>query len=213
MKTKDILLELVDYLDQYESVMDEEHTLSLDNFLVFIYSLRAGEQEDQAPNQLRLTEAEIAKQLSLLHRYSRRYIKKVLQDSKYLSTEEEYTYLVCLMAEDGLTKTELNIRNGLEKTSGSEVLRRLKKRGLIKEQQDEKDRRSITVWITDVGRMALREVFPKLGLAARMLGKALGERQHSTLLLLLKQMTSFHAQFVGESKDEDLDTLAEKMFD
>lgn len=211
MRSKKLLLELVEYLDLFEQLVPNMEEMELPSFLTFVDSIHG--KEGKGSERPGATEANIARHLSLLHRYSRTYIKKALLASSLLQTEEEYTYLVCLMGREGLTKTELNNLNGLEKTTGSEVMRRLRRHGLIEEHPDERDKRSVRVYITPQGRAELGKVFPRLHVAARMLSAPLQERQLSTLHFLLERLVMQHSAFARGADDELLAGYAEQLSD
>ena len=70
----------------------------------------------------------------MMYHYAKGYIKKALRDS-YLQTSDEFSFLITLMTYDSITKGELITKHVMEKTSGSEVIRRLIKRGMIVEAQ------------------------------------------------------------------------------
>lgn len=189
------MMELLEYVDLFEQVAPGAEDMTIEGFLAFANSLhldRASQRRytDRAPQ---MTAVEIARNLSLLHRYSRAYIKSALSASKHLQTEEEYTYLVTLMAHPRLTKTELHTLNGMEKTSGAEIIRRLKKYGLLCETPDDRDKRSVCVSITPEGRAELMKVFPRLRTAADIVSAPLQADQQNSLLFLLRHLCVRHA--------------------
>lgn len=213
MQSKHLLLELIEYLDLFEASVPDAHEMGMEGFLAFAHSLHAASQEGASRHNPHhhphgTQEVDIARSLSLLHRFSRSYIKRALQRSQHLQSEEEYTYLVCLMSGQPLTKTELHQRNGLEKTSGAEVLRRLRQHGLIIETPAEQDKRSILVSITPAGKGELVKIFPELRLAASVLSAPLGERQRSTLHHLLTQLADTHARLNATLRDAPLSEYA-----
>lgn len=199
MQSKRLLIQLIEYLELFEQTVPGATDMDLGAFLAFADSLH--QQQSQPLPQ---AEVSIARQLSLLHRFSRSYIKKALAASDYLQSEEEYTYLVCLMRGDALTKTELHQRNGLEKTSGAEVIRRLSKHRLIQEEPAPNDKRSILVRITPQGHAELMRVFPQLRLAADILASPLDERQRRSLLHLLEHLTHIHSELNATLRDASL---------
>ena len=67
-----------------------------------------------------------------------------------------------------LSKTALNTLNAIEKTTGAEVIRRLATKGLVEETPDERDRRSILVSITPLGRAELAKVLLESRIAAAL---------------------------------------------
>ena len=151
-------------------------------------------------------EVSIARRLSLLQRYSKGYIKRALLASDLLQSEEEYSYLVSLMS-GPLTKTTLNTLNAIEKTSGAEIIRRLVVKGLAEEMPDERDRRSVLVSITPLGRMELGKVFPQLRTAAMLLSQSLQPEQRAMLDLLLDHLCTTHADLAQSKSDGSLTAL------
>lgn len=212
MKSKRLLTELIDYIDLFEQSFPEEEELSLMSFLVFTSSMLQGKAalaglnaNVQPASQTR--EVSIARHLSLLHRYSKAYIKRALTASEHLQSEEEYSYLVSLMPGKPLTKTELNTLNAMEKTSGAEVIRRLASKGLISEAPDARDRRSVLVSITPQGRAELLKVFPQLRTAAQLISAPLQEEQQVSLDFLLNYLCASMATLPPAKGEGDLDEL------
>lgn len=214
MRSKQLMIELLEYIDLFEQTVEASDEMGMEAFLAFVNSLhldRASQRRhtERSPS---MAEVEIARHLSLLHRYSRSYIKAALSASEHLQTEEEYTYLVSLMAHESLTKTELHQLNGLEKTSGAEVIRRLKRYGLIEEHPDPRDGRSVCVSIRPEGRAELMKVFPRLRLAAAILSAPLQKDQQNSLLFLLKHLCSRHSSLVRQrGNGNDLEELLESI--
>ena len=145
--------------------------------------------------------------LSLLHRYSKGYIKRALMASDLLQSEEEYSYLASLISGKPQTKTELNALNAMEKTSGAEIIRRLVAKGLAEERPDERDRRSVLVTITPQGRAELMKVFPQLHTAALLLSAPLQEQQQATLDFLLHYLCGALSTLPPAKSDSDLAEL------
>lgn len=96
MKYKKLLFDLIDYLDAFESLHDGgSHEPEIKDFADFL-SWRCGKKKKQEEEVVSVTRERaagaknIARGVSLLHRYSRFYIKKALTESP-LQTEDEYT--------------------------------------------------------------------------------------------------------------------------
>ncbi len=212
MKPKKLIVELLDYVELFEKSVQHPDELEIDSFITFVNSMRAKRSPElnvKEKFERDLSDAGIAKDLSMLHRYSRIYIKKALASSKHLQTEDEYTFLVSLLAENGLSKTELNNRNCTEKTSGSEVIRRLKNHGLVEEQPDPNDKRSVRVLITPAGRAELQAIFPMIRLSANTLSAPLLPEQKEVLRHILRNMCSAHSLLFTHRNEMTL----EEMFD
>lgn len=216
MKSKRLLTELLDYIELFEQSFPDEEELSLKSFLVFVQSMQEGEHAlrssspdaPAAPRPSRSPrEVSIARHLSLLHRYSKGYIKRALFASEHLQSEEEYSYLASLFSGEAHSKTELNSLNAMEKTSGAEVIRRLVAKGLVEERPDERDRRSVLVSITPSGRAELMKVFPQLHTAAQLISAPLAERQQATLDFLLHYLCGALSTLPVAKNDTDLGEL------
>ena len=99
MKTKDILLELIDYLDKYEQENSKSNTnLNTSDFLGFINTnyqtqnvkvreLNKGNQELDN-NETHGPNTDISILIVLLFRYAKGYIKKALKDSQIKTADE-----------------------------------------------------------------------------------------------------------------------------
>ena len=96
------------------------------------------------------------------------------------------------MTYDSLSKSELITKQVMEKTSGSEVIRRLIKRGLIVESADENDKRSIRVSITQSGREEILRILPLMSKVTKIVVGNLRAEEINTLSYLLKKLDYFH---------------------
>ena len=216
MKSKRLLTELLDYIDLFEQSFPEEEELTLRSFLVFVQSIQEGEHalrgssaeaSTPPPHASTPRAVSIARHLSLLHRYSKGYIKRALFASEHLQSEEEYSDLASLFNGVPHSKTELNSLNAMEKTSGAEIIRRLVAKGFAEERPDERDRRSVLVSITPRGRDELMKVVPQLHTAAQLISAALEERQQATLDFLLKYICQALSTLPMAKSDTDLGEL------
>ncbi|CAK7018913.1 MAG: hypothetical protein PETM_00753 [Petrimonas sp.] len=204
MKSKKLLLEIIELLDQFEkTTQSTEVELSLNDFILFL-------QQRRTIKENRNDTVRIAQNISFLHRYSKFYIKKALKGS-LLQTVDEYTYLVALFNEESLSKTEINNRNVIEKTSGNEVMRRLLKAKLIGERRDEEDKRRMRVFITDKGRAELTKVFPGLWKSATMLSDVLAPPEKELFLQASDKLCDFHKNIFIHCKEEEIDSLISKL--
>lgn len=204
MKSKKLLIEIIELLEKFEKTTGlDEDELSLDDFILFL-------QESRSIKEDRNDTVRIAQNVSFLHRYSKFYIKKSLKGS-LLQTVDEYTYLVALFNEESLSKTEINNRNAIEKTSGNEVMKRLIKAKLIGEHRDEKDKRRMRVFITDKGRAELTKIFPGLWKSARMLSGVLSPQEKESFLRASDKLCDFHKNIFVNCKEEKIDCLVSKL--
>lgn len=195
------IIELLEKFEEQNNTFDGE--LSLNDFIQFLLESR---QLEEDRNDI----VHIAKNVSYLHRYSKFYIKKALKGS-LLQTEDEYTYLAELFNEESMSKTEINNRNVIEKTSGNEILKRLLNAGLIGERQDEVDKRKVLAFITEKGKAELLKVFPELWKSASILSGILTPNERQLLLKTSEKLCNFHKDIFINNKDEQLDNLMMKL--
>ncbi len=128
-----------------------------------------------------------------------------------LQTEDEYTYLMILLNPGRMNKTELNNLNIMEKTSGSEIIRRLLKHGLIEEFDDPDDKRSKLVMITDRGRKELQNILYPLHMASDIITSNLTEQEMYTLNHLMSKMNKYHNNIFLYNRQQSLEELNEKL--
>ena len=175
----------------------------MNDFIAFLCNTKNIEQRYSS-------EVEIAQHVSLLHRYSKFYMKKVLRNSA-MQTMEEYTYLIPLLHRESLSKTELNSMNVMEKTSGNEIIKRLLKKNLIRQQRNQLDRRSMSVFITDKGRNEILKLYPNLQKSATLLSSSLSTSQKTILANSMREMSHFHSDIFINGKDKTIDEIMQEL--
>jgi len=146
-----------------------------------------------------------------MSRYAKFYIKKALEGTP-LQTAEDFTALAILLTHDHLSKSELISYNLQEKTSGTEVLRRLIAAGLVSEWADLKDKRSKHVAITAEGKELLFRVFEHTNYVGQIITGKLTIAEKLTLQYLLQKLENFHLEHYEKKSIQtkaDLKTLAE----
>lgn len=126
-----LLHELLDLVERYEEFRGNAEQ-SMSNFLRFADQSLEQQKSSEEPKTGMRSQAflntMIARDISFVYRYMRCLVRKAIKDTP-LQTIDEYSYLITLMAKGEMTKTELNNYNVVEKTSGSEIIRRLLKGG------------------------------------------------------------------------------------
>lgn len=153
--------------------------------------VRFGGQEDNAQEIAFQLDNNISRLFIYMSRYAKSYIKKAL-DGTPLQSAEEFTCLAILLTHDHLSKTELINRNLLEKTSGTEVIRRLIAAGLVNQWDNLKDKRSKQIGITDEGKELLYRVFVDMNNVGKMITGKLTVAEKLTLQYLLQKLEDFH---------------------
>ena len=105
-----------------------------------------------------------------------------------LNQIEEYGILVTLQLEKNPKKTEVIYANLFELSSGTDMLTRLKKRGLIKEYDDAEDKRSKRIELTSKGETVVNACKARILKNAVMLMNDLTEDDKQLCIQLLKNI-------------------------
>jgi DNA-binding MarR family transcriptional regulator len=213
---KDILIELINMLDDFEAQQNNQQSYTLQDFLGYMntktlsieFTTRkiGGDKEQHLDQSRKETNSDTAILITFMYRYAKYYIKKALLESR-IQTADEFAYLITLMTFDSLTKTELINKQVMEKTSGIEVIKRLVKNGLITEYSDPSDGRSIRVAITENGRQVILSVLPAMGQVSQIVLGNLTTTETSMLSFLLNKLDHFHYEIYSERRHESLDDL------
>src|SRR5882757_1023792 len=103
-----------------------------------------------------------------------------------LNQIEEYGMLATIKQEKNPKKTEVIYANLFELSSGTDMLTRLKKRGLIKEYDDKEDKRSKRIELTSKGEKVTEACYLKIRKCARMMAHELTEDDKQLCIQLLK---------------------------
>ncbi|MBC7845743.1 MAG: winged helix-turn-helix transcriptional regulator [Flavobacterium sp.] len=154
-------------------------------------------------------EVEISTLVICLNRYSRLLIKKGLINFPQL-VSEDFTYLYTLMDVESMTKIQLIEKNVHEKPTGLEVIKRLLKHGLVDERNDEIDKRSKRVFLTDKGKALFFATIEQMNKVAIIVSGNLTIDEKKHLHTLLKKLEDFHNPIYLSHKEISIDQLVEK---
>lgn len=217
MKTKDILFELIDYLDQFETEnQDKDGNLNMRDFLGYLNSQYkpmnvktselGGNYEGYKYQEQKGSATDISILIVLLFRYAKGYIKKALKNSP-IKTADEFSFLMTLMTYDHLSKSELITKQVMEKTSGTEIINRLIKLGLIEQFADEADKRSVRIKMTMTGRTEIYKILPQMGVVSQIVTGNLNDSEKTMLAYMLRKLEHFHNDIFMNKKDNELEEL------
>lgn len=196
----ELLRELIGQLETFEREQDADHS-SMHDFIRFlnkqpilkplVNDKRFGEQAQDAQQLAAELENTIARLITYMNRYSRYYIKKALEGTA-IQGPEEFSYLALLLTHDSITKSELIHLNMQEKTTGTEILKRLLSSGLINQEEDKKDKRIKRISISPMGKGVVYSVFKDMGNVSKMVTGNLTLTEKETLRDILLKLEAFH---------------------
>jgi len=216
MKKNEILTTLINRFFSFDAEKGNQEEYELEEFIGYLNAKSgsqelgmreiSGENKGWFKNEYRNTASDISILIVLMNHYAKWYIKKALRKS-YLQTPEEFSFLITLMTYDSLSKGELITKQVMEKTSGSEIIRRLIKKGLIVESPDENDKRSIRVSVTKYGREEILKILPIMSKVTKIVAGNLNAEEINTLSYLLKKLDYFHNDIYLNKKDQSLSDI------
>ena len=203
MKSYQLIHQLITLVQQLEQ-QNNGREVSLQDFAGFLVhtsgdaidnpgssDVRFGKNESNAQEIAFQLDNNIGRLFVYMSRYAKSYIKKALEGTP-LVTAEDFTALAILLTHDHLSKTELISYNLQEKTSGTEVIRRLIAAELITQWDDLKDKRSKHIAITEKGKQLLYQVFVDMNYVGKMITGELTISEKLTLQYLLQKLENFH---------------------
>lgn len=212
---------LVQIIKQYEeyksSIASDLQQDSLTGFLLFM-NKRLGQTGDNGvdfgiaswDNFNRQTLTEMAGALiGKMGRYVDHYAKKSMPKTQ-LASLEEFTYLIVMLQEQSMTKSELINHNAHQITTGTEIIKRLISKGYLEQTNDLKDKRSVRVSITDTGRVAIYSTASTTKLLAAIATGILSDKELMFLVSTLRKLDDFHKEIFQEAKQSELEELVGK---
>ena len=218
MNNYQLISQLINLVEEFDHSHKNEGTISLENFTGFLNARLAGEKNSAAEIDVRFGDQaqetlpgayqidnNIAKLFIYMSRYAKSYIKKTLHGTG-LASAEDFTCLAVLLTHSSLSKTALLQLNLLEKTSGTEVINRLLNNGFINQWDDEKDKRSKRIAITEKGKELLSQVFSDMNHVGKIITGKLTLSEKITLQYLLQRLENFHYEiythkFISDKAD------------
>jgi DNA-binding MarR family transcriptional regulator len=205
MKSYQLIHQLINLVEQLEEENPGKE-ISIQEFTGFLLNKVEDGNAETVNNEVRFgnndsAALDIAYQLDnnigrlfvFMSRYAKHYIKKALEGTP-LQTGEDFTALAILLTHDHLSKTELISHNLQEKTSGTEVIRRLIASDLVRQWDDVKDKRSKHIAITDAGKELLYKVFVDMNNVSKVITGKLSLAEKLTLQYLLQKLEDFHLE-------------------
>ena len=209
MKSYKLIHHLVDLVEKFEGEAGNRE-LSLQDFAGFLINhtapaadetvsldVRFGPEDGESQRMAYQLDNNIGRLFVYMSRYAKFYIKKALEGTP-LQTAEDFTCLSILLTHNDLSKKGLISHNLQEKTSGTEVIRRLINAGLAVQVDDEKDKRGKRVSITNDGRELLYKVFRDMSYVGQIVTGDLSEQEKLTLNYLLQRLEDFHYRIHDE---------------
>lgn len=154
-------------------------------------------------------EVEFSTLLTSLYRFAKHYVKKAFINTS-IKTIDEFGFLVTLLKEKSLLKNELIYKHLLEISSGSEIIKRLIRNGLVYEYPDAHDKRAKRVSLTEEGQLEVMKAFEDMHKASEVIIGNLKEDELNEALTVFNKLNFFHLHIHEEDKLTSLEVLHKK---
>ena len=210
-----LLKQLLDYLEIYDKQVGNGNLKEFSIFLKdkVINNEPANQESDFEPDKFELyksfPEIEFSTLLTGLFRFAKHYVKKAFVETS-LKTLDEFGFLATLLREKSLLKNELIKEHMLEFSSGSEILKRLIRNGLVEEIRDEQDKRARRVSLTQKGVSEIMSAFGSMHKVSEIVIGNLTTGELTEVLFAFNKLNYFHQHIHEKDKDTNLKELHEK---
>ncbi len=195
MKAEEVK-QVVEWLDQYGKGRGAGPLRAAD-FGAWLRSQAEGKEEPTLPPN---ADGLISMYLGFMANYAAFYARRVFRQLDLYSMTD-WAFLATLQRAGQLTKSDLIQQNILEKSTGTEVLKRLAKQGYIRELPNPEDRRAKFVQLTTEGKRVVEEANQRILPMGQVVTGDLTEGEKGQLLALLQKLHYFHKPIFA-AKDE-----------
>ncbi len=207
----DFFIDLLYQVKEFENSNACKTNPSVEDFRIWLNNKKYSEESPtklfkNENHDVFFTENEICKQVLLLARYSKLLIRKGLGDFPVLANEE-FTYLYRLKDEPFLTKIQLIDKNGHEKQTGTQIIKRLLEAGFLEEKNDKDDKRSKRLSLTKKGEEIFHASVSNVNLTSKILSGKLSDREKTEFLKILKKLNEFHYHIYADYKNANISQI------
>lgn len=162
-------------------------------------------------NTTDVAEVEFSTLVATLFRFAKGYTKKAFEKTTF-KTLDEFGFMASIFKHGSLHKSEVIEMHMLEISSGSEILKRLLKLGLIQETQDSNDRRAKRISLTPKGYQEIILAFQEMGKVSKVIAGNLNSQELNETIYTLNKLKHFHDNIHEHDKGQEIDSILEKYF-
>lgn len=205
-------------LDHVESYKEEFGNSDLQAFSIYLQDKVASDKKSSSSlefdkenfqNYKSYAEVEFSTLLTNLYRFAKHYMKKAFIGSE-IKTIDEFGFLASLLRQKSLMKNELINQHLLETSSGSEILKRLIKNGLVQDMPDAIDKRAKRVSLTPKGIETVMGSFDEMHKISEIIVGNLKDDELKQALHVFNKLTYFHQHIHDCDRNSDLEDIHSK---
>ena len=153
-----------------------------------------------------ITDGLLLKIIGRISKLNMQYASKALSGTG-LSQIEEFGMLVSIKQNINPRKTDVIYANLFELSSGADTLKRLQKRGLVREYIDQEDKRSRRLELTPKGETAVEQCHGRIIKNARMIMHDIAENDMKLCIQILKNVEVKFSRLWPEHKSKEFPAI------
>lgn len=209
------LIEIIKYFEKYKSTITnietEDNVTSFTLYLTAQLALKGESnrsfEKEQWKTVNRHTLIEMAAAyMGKMGRYVDQYARKSMLGTP-IENLDEFTYLILLLQLDSISKSDIIQRNVHPITTGTEILKRLLKKGFIEQFPDTTDKRKMRVALSEKGKIALYQSAKTTQKLALIAVGILSTEALMDFVSSLKKLDQFHHHIHHKHKNLNLDVI------
>jgi DNA-binding MarR family transcriptional regulator len=175
----------------------------------FEHKVHRGEEDVMNYHRYLPLDSQIAAQITRMNRFAQFYTKKAFQGLE-ISTSTEFGILAGINTLGNPRKTDLINFNLLEKTTGTELIKRMVKDGLVSETDDDEDKRSKRVALTKKGEALVQEAVTRLWEMSAIVTGNLTQEQKHEMAQMLNELGDFHKEIYFHQTDLSVQEILQR---
>ena len=191
---------VLDWVQEFQE--DQESTGEIDRRKFALWLLEQEADQEPPPH----LDGMIAMYIGLLYNYTTFYTRRLFKRSEVYSIID-HGFLMALMPDKEMTKTQLIQENIMEKSSGTEVIKRLLRQELIEELDNPHDKRARLVRLSEKGRGIVAGLGQGIADLSKVVTGQLTGHEKMFLLRTLEQLHLFHWDHFTGKKEEEIHAL------
>ncbi len=183
---------IIPLIEKWEVFNKENKEKDINEFATWLLNEKQASASVKTTTEARGSHTEIAILITRLQRYLGMSVNPHIRTLGF-TKEHEYNFLYQVSRMNKPNKNDLSKENMMELSTGRDVIRRLKEKGLVEEKENPDDKRAMLISITPKGKRLLSKSF---GMIAGSFTDFLGDLttvEQRTLIELLTKLNRYHA--------------------
>lgn len=202
----------VELVNRWHEYQQTHNNATLTDF--FRYSLMTEEQNPSLKEEDQYAkiplEARLSRCIGRVYRFQSMYARKALGELDFKNLDD-FLYLNVISRMGNPKKSEVIYENISEFSSGTEIIKRLIRLGLVKESEDTKDRRSKRLMVTPKGKKMLMKCYEKMRDISSMGLSILSDNDKELAFSLLHQVDTLHTDIYEKVRNKNIDEIKQEI--